>query len=104
MCPVISFTEFFYFVYVHPFCAGNGRIARIINSSQLFYAGYTKMKSIAMATTINQELASYYKNIAACEKVIDERKKCKWMDLSPFIDYMLDVLEDSLEFSDQLLP
>lgn len=91
-----SFIFHFYFVYVHPFCDGNGRTARTITSSQLFHAGYEKMKSIAMATAINRELASYYKNITACEKVIDERKKSKWMDLSPFIDYMLDILEDSL--------
>lgn len=91
-----SFVFHYYFVYIHPFCDGNGRTARTINSSQLFYAGYKKMKSIAMATAINRELSSYYKNITACEKVIDERKKLKWMDLSPFIDYMLDILEDSL--------
>lgn len=95
--PIIkSFVFHFYFVYVHTFCDGNGRTARTINNSQLFHAGYKKMKSVAMATTINRELASYYKNITACEKVIDKRKKSKWMDLSPFIDYMLDILEDSL--------
>lgn len=34
-----SFVAHFYFVYVHPFCDGNGRTARIINVSSLYRAG-----------------------------------------------------------------
>ena len=40
-----SFIFHFYFVYIHPFCDGNGRTARTINSSQLYYSGFPKVKS-----------------------------------------------------------
>ena len=43
-----SFVAHFYFVYLHPFCDGNGRTARILNASQLYHAGYRKMKSLPL--------------------------------------------------------
>ena len=33
---IVSFAAHFYFVYVHPFCDGNGRTSRIINASSLY--------------------------------------------------------------------
>lgn len=91
-----SFVFHFYFVYVHPFCDGNGRTARTINNSQLFYGGYRKVKSLAIATVINRNLSGYYKAITDCEKVLSEQKKEKWLDLSPFVDFMLDMFEESM--------
>lgn len=91
-----AFVFHFYFVYVHPFCDGNGRTARTINSSQLYFDGLSKVKSIAIATAINRELPNYYKSITECEKVIDAKKKEKWLDLSPFIEYMQGIFEDSM--------
>ena len=91
-----SFVYHFYFVYVHPFCDGNGRTARTINNSQLYFSGFSKVKSLAMATAINRDLDGYYRNITDCEKVIDEKKKEKWLDLSPFIEYMQNMFENSI--------
>ena len=91
-----SFVFHFYFVYVHPFCDGNGRTARTINSSQLYFAGFPKVKSIAIATAINRTLSGYYKSIRDCEIVIDQKKKGGWLDLSPFIDYMQTMFEESM--------
>ncbi len=91
-----SFVFHFYFVYVHPFCDGNGRTARTINSSQLYFAGFPKVKSIAIATAINRTLSGYYKSIRDCEIVIDKKKKDGWLDLSPFIDYMQTAFEESM--------
>ena len=91
-----SFVFHFYLVYVHPFCDGNGRIARTINSSQLYHSGYEKVKSIAMATAINKNLSSYYRSIRDCEIVINKSGSNKWLDLAPFIDYMQKIFEDSM--------
>ena len=35
-----SFVAHFYFVYVYPFCDGNGRAALILNASHLYHGGY----------------------------------------------------------------
>lgn len=91
-----SFVFHFYFVYIHPFCDGNGRTARTINSSQLYFSGFPKVKSIAIATSINRNLSGYYKSIKDCEIVIDKKKKNGWLDLSPFVDYMQTVFEESM--------
>ena len=91
-----SFAFHFYFVYIHPFCDGNGRIARTINSSQLYFNGFPKVKSIAIATAINRNLSGYYRSIRDCENVIDNRKKHRWLDLSPFVDYMQAIFEESM--------
>lgn len=91
-----SFIFHFYFVYIHPFCDGNGRIARTINSSQLYFTGFPKVKSIAIATAINRNLSGYYKSIRDCEIVIDKKKKNGWLDLSPFVDYMQTIFEESM--------
>lgn len=91
-----SFVFHFYFVYIHPFCDGNGRTARTINSSQLYFAGFPKVRSIAIATAISRNLSGYYKSIRDSEIVIDKKKKNGWLDLSPFVDYMQTVFEESM--------
>ena len=70
--------------------------ARTINSSQLYFSGFPKVKSIAIATAINRNLSGYYKSIRDCEIVIDKKKKNGWLDISPFIDYMQAIFEESM--------
>ncbi|MBP3413095.1 MAG: Fic family protein, partial [Oscillospiraceae bacterium] len=64
-----SFVAHFYFVYIHPFCDGNGRTARILNASQLYHSGYKKMKSLPLANAINKQLAGYYNSLSDAETV-----------------------------------
>lgn len=90
-----SFVAHFYFVYLHPFCDGNGRVARILNASQLYHGGYRKMKNLPLSSAINNQLSGYYGSLADSETVlngIDDR----WLDLSPFVSYMLDAFERCL--------
>lgn len=90
-----TFVAHFYFVSLHPFCDGNGRMARIINASQLFYGGYRKTKTLPLSSAINTQLSGYYSSLADSERVlngVDER----WLDLSPFVSYMLDAFERCL--------
>ena len=105
-----SFVAHFYFVYVHPFCDGNGRTARILNASLLYHNGYKKMKSLPLANSINNQLRGYYNSLSDSETVqngsvlgnmtlgtttLGEAEK-GWLDLSPFVFYMLDVFEHCL--------
>ncbi|MBQ3194788.1 MAG: Fic family protein [Oscillospiraceae bacterium] len=90
-----SFICHFYFVYVHPFCDGNGRAARILNASQLYHAGYSKMKRLPLSSSINSHLNGYYRSLTDSEIRITGTEGY-WLDLSPFVSYMLDVFEDCL--------
>lgn len=90
-----SFVAHFYFVYVHPFCDGNGRTARICNMSQLYHGGYKKMKSVPLSNAINNQLSGYYGSLSDSERILLDGGE-QWLDLSPFVSYMLDVFERSL--------
>lgn len=65
-----SFVAHFYFVYVHPFCNGNGRTARIINASSLYHAGWKKMKSLPLSNAINNAIHGYYRSLEDSEEAI----------------------------------
>ncbi len=90
-----SFAAHFYFVYIHPFCDGNGRTARILNASQLYHGGYKKMRNLPLSTAINNQLSGYYSSLLDSETVLNGQET-KWLDLSPFVSYMLDVFERCL--------
>ena len=87
-----SFVAHFYFVYLHPFCDGNGRCARILNASQLYHGGYRKMKSLPLSSAINSQLSGYYGSLTDSETLLNGADG-KWLDLSPFVTYMMDVFE-----------
>ena len=90
-----SFAAHFYFVYIHPFCDGNGRAARILNASHLYHGGYKKMKSLPLANAINSQLSGYYSSLSDSEAILNGIEK-GWLDLSPFVSYMLDAFERCL--------
>ena len=92
---IASFAAHFYFVYVHPFCDGNGRTARILNTSQLYHGGYKKMKSLPLSSAINKQLSGYYSSLSDSEKVLYDHGS-PWLDLTPFISYMLYAFERCL--------
>ena len=90
-----SFVSHFYFVYVHPFCDGNGRTARIINASTLYHNGWDKMKSLPLSSAINKNIQGYYRSLEDSEMPI-KNGNGYWLDLSPFVSYMLDTFEQCL--------
>lgn len=90
-----SFVSHFYFVYLHPFCDGNGRTARILNTSLLYHGGYQKMKRLPLSNAINNQLSGYYSSLADSEIVLNGTE-ARWLDLSPFVSYMLDAFERCL--------
>lgn len=84
----------FYFVYIHPFCDGNGRMARIWVQSFLYHFGLKKMKYIPIPRSINKNLSGYYRSIKESEKIHANGEK--WIDVTFFIDYFLEMVIDCL--------
>lgn len=84
----------FYFVYVHPFCDGNGRTARILTQSYLYHMEMSMIVYLPISRIINLNLKGYYSNLKEAEKMYSNGKK--WIDITPFVDYMLDVFEQSI--------
>ena len=81
----------FYFVYIHPFCDGNGRTVRIMTQSFIKHSGMEKIKCLSLSRAINDNLSGYYTTLKESENIYANGKR--WMDITPFIDYMLDTIE-----------
>ncbi len=78
----------FYFVYMHPFCDGNGRIARLITSDFLIRSGLNNFSALTLSKTINETAQDYYQAI--------ENSENSFHDVTPFIQYMLKAVYDNL--------
>ena len=83
--PVIkSALTHFYFITIHPFDDGNGRIARALADLQLARADQTALRFYSMSTQIQQEKKAYYKTLEICQKAD--------LDISLWIKWYLDCL------------
>ncbi len=78
----------FYFVYMHPFCDGNGRIGRLITSDFLIRSGLENFSAITLSKTINETAQDYYQALENSENM--------FCDITPFIQYMLKTVYDNL--------
>lgn len=78
----------FLFVFIHPFCDGNGRVGRMITQHVLNSSGKNKIRTVEISKSINENLGGYYKALRESEDVYGGNQK--FMDITPFIDYMLD--------------
>ena len=78
----------FLFVFIHPFCDGNGRVGRMITQHVLNSSGKNKIKAVEISKSINENLGGYYKALRESEDVYGGKQK--FMDITPFVDYMLD--------------
>ncbi len=58
----------FYFVTLHPFDDGNGRIARAIGDMQLARADKIDLRFYSMSAQIQKEKKSYYATLERCQK------------------------------------
>lgn len=84
----------FYFAYIHPFCDGNGRMARILTQSYLYHCGLEKIKFLPLSKTINERLNGYYQTLKESETIHVNGEK--WIDITPFLDYFLQIVEESM--------
>jgi Fic family protein len=95
-----SIIAHFYFVYIHPFCDGNGRTSRILQNYCLYTGGYEGVRKIRISQAINMHLGAYYKALENVEKpVIYENKMM--LDLTAFVEYMLDRIMEACHLSEK---
>jgi Fic family protein len=78
----------FYFVYMHPFCDGNGRISRLLTTDFLIRSGLENFSALTLSKTINETSAAYYQAL--------ENSENNFHDVTPFIQYILKTVYDNL--------
>lgn len=94
--PVIkSAIAHLWFVTIHPFDDGNGRIARVIADMQMARADKTSQRFYSMSAQIQRERAEYYE--------ILERTQQSTLDITKWIQWFLNTLDHSLNESEQVL-
>lgn len=78
----------FYFVYMHPFKDGNGRIARLLSSDFLIRSGLENFSALTLSKTVNETAEAYYQALDLSEN--------SFHDVTPFIQYILKAVYDNL--------
>jgi Fic family protein len=85
----------FWFVTIHPFEDGNGRIARAIGEMALSRADDTTNRFYSLSSQIELERKEYYVQL--------ERQQRSSPDLTPWLDWFLSCLERAIISSDRTL-
>ena len=85
----------FWFVTIHPFDDGNGRIARAIADMALARSERSPQRFYSMSTQIRQERAAYYD--------ILERTQKGTMDITPWMDWFLGCLGRTIDGAHTIL-
>jgi Fic family protein len=86
----------FYFVYVHPYCDGNGRLARLLVNYILFNSNYPEVKKISISESINNNLGAYYNTIKESEKATKINGHTA-LNMTPHIKYMLEMISQACQ-------
>ncbi len=85
----------FWFVTIHPFEDGNGRIARAVADLALARSDQTKQRFYSMSSQIRIERKAYYDTLEACQKGS--------LDITPWLDWFLACLGRAIVNSAVLL-
>jgi len=85
----------FWFVTIHPFDDGNGRIARAIADMMLACSEKTEQRFYSMSAQIQQERNAYY-------DVLEKTQKST-LDITAWIEWYLNCLKRAINASDKLL-
>lgn len=85
----------FWFVTIHPFDDGNGRIARAIADLQLSRADESSQRFYSMSAQIQKERKSYYD--------ILERSQKSGLDITNWIEWFLTCLDKALSATNETL-
>lgn len=85
----------FWFVTVHPFEDGNGRIARAIADLALARADRTRERFYSMSAQIEAERKAYYDRL--------EHAQRGGTDITSWLDWFLDCLRRAIEQADEML-
>lgn len=82
----------FYFVYIHPFCDGNGRFARLW-CNKILYDINPRFKDLVLSREIEKNLNSYYSSLHEAEFSYNNM-----IDITPFIEYLLAVIAGAVDY------
>lgn len=85
-----------WFVTIHPFDDGNGRIARAIADMQLSRADESAQRFYSMSAQIRQERKEYY-------DILESTQKGSSMDITAWLTWFLQCLDGALTTTDQTL-
>ncbi|MHB1222249.1 MAG: Fic family protein [Gammaproteobacteria bacterium] len=85
----------FWFVTIHPFEDGNGRIARAIADMQLARSEKCDQRFYSMSSQIQQERHAYYDVLEACQQ--------DGLDITVWLEWFLNCLKRAIVASDSLL-
>lgn len=85
----------FWFVTIHPFEDGNGRLARAIADNALARADATPLRFYSMSSRIEAERADYYRAL--------ESQQRGDLDLTPWLDWFLGCLRRALDAAEEAL-
>jgi Fic family protein len=84
-----------WFVTIHPFDDGNGRIARALTDMQLARAEQNTQRYYSMSTQIRLERKSYY-------DILEKTQKSS-LDITQWLEWFLSCLYTALQTSDEML-
>lgn len=85
----------FWFVTIHPFDDGNGRMARAITDLALARSENTPQRFYSMSAQIRQERTAYY-------DILEETQKGS-MDITPWIEWFLGCLGRAIDGAEPML-
>ena len=85
----------FWFVTIHPFDDGNGRIARAIADMTLARSEKSAQRFYSMSSQIQRERKAYYNVLESCQKGT--------LDITPWVEWFLNCLKRALGASEQML-
>ncbi|MCK7559858.1 Fic family protein [Chitinophaga sedimenti] len=84
-----------WFVTIHPFDDGNGRVARALMDMQLARAEETQQRFYSMSAQIRQERKDYYKILESTQR--------DTLDITAWLTWFLQCLERAIAATDQTL-
>lgn len=85
----------FWFVTIHPFEDGNGRIARAIADMALARSDNSPQRFYSMSAHIEQERKKYYNSLETCQK--------SDLDITLWLNWFLSCLERAIDNADETL-
>ncbi len=86
----------FYFITIHPFEDGNGRIARVLTDMALAQDEKLNVRYYSFSSQIMEERDSYY-------KVLEKCSKGESVDLTPWLIWFFECYQRAIQRSDKII-
>lgn len=85
-----------WFVTIHPFDNGNGRIARALTDMLLARSDDSNQRFYSLSSQINEERNVYY-------NILETTQKCRTLDITKWLEWFLECLNRALKSSEKVL-